>query len=246
MRVSASSAAYCERDGRDFDLLGEPANFFSNFFQIAAGLRYTYGVAQQKNLDVNVLGGVLYTAVACGSAIWHSVGLAWTLVLDLAIPFAFIAWFGYNWGYRVLRIRSVWLRFGFLFFALGGTGALVSLYTSPAFSVHWAWFVVLVAAAVWHRLICDWRPNGILASAGLYGVGLACYAMDRVLCEDERKGYQIGSHWLWHVFSALGGLLLLHSLPPEDWNAPGHDVDPWCGCFRRRAVPGEKVAPAVR
>ena len=236
MRVSAASAAYCERDGRDFDLLGEPANFFSNFFQIAVGIHYCVRVAKLENLDVNVLGGILYVLVACGSAVWHSVGLAWTLTLDLVIPFVFIAWFGYNWGYRVLRIRSVPLRFGFLLVALGGTGALVSLYTSPAFSIHWAWFAVLVACAAWHFAVCSWRPYSVLASAALYAAGLVCYALDRVACEDEKRGYQIGTHWLWHVFSALGGLLLLHSLPPEDWFVPGHNVDPFCGCLKTSAV----------
>ena len=236
MRVSASSGAYCERDGRDFDLLGEPLNLFSNGLQIGIGAHYCVTVSQRKNLDANLLGGVLYTAVAFGSAIWHSVGFGWALLLDLVIPFFFIAWFGFNWGFRVLRIRSVPLRFAFLLATLGGTGALVAAYASPVFSVHWAWFAVLLVAAAWHRLVCSWRPHGILLAAALYAVGLLFYGADRVMCTDEKKGYQPGFHWLWHVFSALGGLLLLKALPPEDWRAPGHDIDPWCGCLEAGAV----------
>lgn len=199
----------------------------------------------RKNLDANLLGGILYVCVAVGSAIWHSVGLEWTLLLDLAIPFLFIAWFGFNWSFRVLRVRSVPLRFGFLVFGLGATGALVALYTSPAISVHWAWFLVLVLGATWHAYICTWRPFGMFKAAVLYAVGLVCYAFDRTMCTDEKKGYQIGFHWLWHVFSALGGLLLLHSLPPEDWEAPGHNIDPFCGCLKRNAAPPTKVAPVT-
>ena len=243
MRVSASSGAYCERDGRDFDLLGEPANLFSNLFQIAIGAHYCVTVARDRRLDANLLGGVLYVCVALGSAIWHSVGLSWTLLLDLAVPFAFIAWFGFNWGFRVLRIRSVALRFAFLAAALGCTGGLVDAYASPVFSVHWAWFLVLMVGAVWHRTVCAWRPNGVLLAAALYAAGLLFYGADRVLCEDEKEGYQPGFHWLWHIFSALGGRLLLGALPPEDWRAPGHDIDPWCGCLKGSAVP-TKVTPA--
>ena len=237
MKVSATSAAYCERDGDDFNLLGEPCNFFSNFVQILVGIIYCVRVSKQKNFDVNLPGGIIYTLVAVGSAIWHSVGLQWALYLDLGIPFIFISWFMYNWAYRQLGIRSVPKRFGAMICGLGIIGSLSTFYTSPLIGVHWGWFTVLVMGGFVHFYVSTWHRWRILQASAFYAIGLFFFAADRELCKDEQDGYQPGFHWLWHLFSATGGLILLYSLPPEDWFIEGHDIqDIWCGCFKESAV----------
>lgn len=242
--VDERAQAYCERDGDGFDLLGEPMNFFSNFLQIGIGLAYSAKVSQEPHLDVNLPGAVLYTLTGVGSAIWHSVALTATYALDMVIPIMFIGWFSFNWAYRVLHLRSVALRITAMLVAYGGMATLAVTYDSPLFGVHWSWISLLLILAVLHYRLCTWRPRALLKAFLIMSMALCCYALDRVACQNERSGYQPGFHWLWHVISAFGGLMLLRSLPPEDWYVEGHDVkDIWCGGCLPDAVSDR--APAI-
>jgi hypothetical protein len=237
--VSSASQAYCERDGANFNLLGEPMNVSSNVVQIGLGIWFCLKTTKQKNRDVDLPGGFLFTAVAVGSAVWHSLGYGWALYLDLMIPFLFIAWFGFNWGFRQLAIRSVPLRCAFIAVALSCTGALSAVYTSPSVGVHLSWFSVLLFMGFVNVRVSTYKKYNILYSAAFYAVGLMFYAFDRELCEDEKPGYNPGFHWVWHLFSCGGGWVLLHSLPPEDHFVDGHNITPF-GCCRRAAVAPER------
>ena len=245
MRTDSRSQAYCERDGNKIDPWGEPLNVVSNGPQLVLGLWYMVKVHRDANIDVQLPGAMLYTATAMGSTIWHAVGITATYYFDIALPVAFIGWFTFNYAYRVLGVRSVALRFAATFGSYGGLGVLAYIHDSNLLGVHWAWIALLLPLAVVHKLKCTWKPNALLKSWLVMCVALFWYAADRAFCKDEQPGYQPGYHWLWHLFSAIGGFLILHSLPPEDWAKPGHAIDdPWCGGLRRDAV-GRSVHPAT-
>ena len=227
-----SDEIYCERNSPEFNLLGEPINLFSNFFQIGLGLSYCYRVrnvlprnvellGNPRNVEllgnprnVELLGGILYTLVGIGSSIWHSFGLTWTLVLDLFFPALFILWFSYHWTNRVLGIENVCLRFVALGFISGLSNFLGNFFQVAYIDGHWSWSTTIVLLGLVHKWKSNWKPNLIIISSFLYGIALVFYALDTILCDEDSEDYQLGYHWVWHIFSSLGGFCLLLSLPP--------------------------------
>lgn len=209
-----SDEIYCERNSSEFNLLGEPINLFSNFFQIGIGLTYCYRVRKIKPRHVELLGGILYTLVGIGSSIWHSFGLTWTLILDLFFPALFILWFSYHWTNRVLGIKNVCLRFVALGFISGLSNFLGNFFQVAYIGAHWSWFTTIVLLGLVHKWKSNWKPNLIIISSLLYGIALVFYALDTILCDEDSLDYQLGYHWVWHIFSSLGGFCLLLSLPP--------------------------------
>ena len=229
---------YCERVGTEFNANGEPFNTYSTLFQLALGLLYIGFVSTRENHDIGLLGGVLFAAVALGAFLWHMLAFNWAYLLDMTLPMFFVVWFTWHWGWRVCRFRRVWPRFAFALVAFGLFGALYGV--GPRFplykytSVHWVWWALLLVLSPIHWAISTYRRYAIAIATLILLIAIVFYGWDKAMIVHGTC-WQPGTHFLWHLFAATGFFGLLLSLPPEDWESPGLNLEPWLGSALRCA-----------
>ena len=234
--IDAVVDLYCERTDETFNFFAEPANTFTNLYQLALGVVFMARACRSSRWDINIAGGLLYCLVAIGAFVWHATGLNFTYFLDMFFPMLLVVWFGYHWLWRVGRIKRVWPRVVgivlalVIFLGMAAIGPRFPLYAYT--SVHWVWFVLLLVLALVHHRISTYQPRRLYLSVAILALSLFFYGLDKKMEADGACWPPVGWHWAWHVVSATGFFVLINVLPPEDHESPGLDLAPCYSCFR--------------
>ena len=134
--------------------------------------------------------------------------------------------------------------------ALGLGVGIPATFPLPYVNVHYGWWAMLFVIAVLHYVYSTWKPFIVLSAWATITVALGFYMADPLcLSRGDHPGYLPGTHFMWHVLSGAGTFILLLSLPPEDWEDPGRDIDgKWYKLWmeRRLAPAGSQPFPPPR
>lgn len=201
---------YCERLSGAF--WAEPWNALTNgaFLLVAVAAFLLWRRSGGSDRPALAL-TLLVLAIGIGSFLYHTMPQGWTLAADV-VPIQLFA-FCY-FGLALVRFFGLSLRatvlgtLAFFAFALLLSGGLGPLLPQPARgSVGYAAFLLGLAGVTGALLR---RPDGretarLVGSAGVvFALSLAFRTLDGALCD----GWNMGTHWLWHLLNA-GVLYLL-------------------------------------
>jgi len=177
---------YCERTS--FGLWGEPANFISNIaFLIPAYIAY-----RRKSKFFTVLP----LLIAAASLFYHSFANELTYLIDVSCIISTIVFY-YMFFFNSIGIKKVW--------AVGGVlSYLVFLMMSlQALPLEYSYYGVLpLMAAQLAMLFSKSRHMDclkVLMGLGAFSFALVARFYDAAICES----FPHGTHFLWHIFSAL-------------------------------------------
>ena len=204
---------YCER--LDASFWAEPINAITNIsFLIAAYLAWRY--ARRKggvDLWTGVLIGIV-VAIGIGSFLFHTVAQFWSLLADV-IP---ITLFIYVYLFIPLRRffkLGFWPAAGFYALLIAFDIFVVRQVMPPREEILWAngseqYLFPLIAMLIFIPFMI-WKNvegTGLLAGAALvFIVSLTARTLDNAVCAQ----FELGTHFLWHIFNGLmlGMLLFL-------------------------------------
>lgn len=199
MRLTAQIDAYCERLGPG--LWAEPLNLLTNAAFVVAALimaRRLRGTGMPSGTALVAL----LALIGVGSALWHSLAMAWTGVADVLPILAFVL------VYIHAAHRQVWGQGRAV--ALAWTAAFVpyAVVTAMLFarlpglgdSAGYAPIALLIFA---HALLLRHRApqvaRGFALGAAILVASLAARTLDDPLCAV----WPVGTHLLWHLLNAV-------------------------------------------
>ena len=219
---------FCE--GYESGWVKQPIGVWSDLAFIAAGLAVVF-IAGTRPLpapnpmaDPNSLIPLGYALALIfmgpGSMVYHASLKLWAGWFD---NMSIILWAGFALSYTVTRLLGawfgaplelVWLLFGVIAVGVGALTATNKL--SPRNSqliVAGAWFIVelLLMIAAWlgftpgFQRSTGWFIAAVIAFALAFACWLPSGAVWRIWCEPESP---IQGHGFWHLFAAIGGLLI--------------------------------------
>lgn len=206
-------SAYCERAGPG--LWAEPANTLSNLaYVIAAAVVWRMQARLKAEAgacpaDVQLLAPLLLL-VAGGSFLFHALATRWAGTLDTLFILSFCCAFLYSFLLHVMGAGNRTALAGAAVFAV--ISYAVSRFAPPAILNGSLGYVpnliVLIALTVYlaHRRASSARAFGV--ASVLFCVALALRTVDRELCAR----FPLGTHFLWHLSSALVLWLLSREL----------------------------------
>ncbi len=202
---------YCERSNDT--LLGEPLNAVSNIgFFIAAWLLWRIYRHHRPKIvaspDIPVL--IMLTAImGAGSMIFHSVATFGAMFFDI-IP---ILCFALLYVYIFARTLLEWNRLlsALLFFLLINVNLVYKYYVIRAIDGYVSYiptFLFLFGLALWMFYHRHPSARTIALATGMAFVALYFRTMDRIWCH----AFPLGTHFLWHGFTALSVYLLVREV----------------------------------
>jgi ceramidase len=198
---------YCERLGPG--LWGEPLNTSTNlaFFLAAWGAGRLARRAGRRSLGIAVL-IALMAAIGTGSALFHTFATPWARVLDVLPILVFQLYFLWLYCRTVMCLgpsSSGGAVAGLLIGALVGRRFPAVLNGSLAYAPA---LVVLIGLGVFHFKKAKRERLAMLAASGAFALGLLFRTIDSPDC----RYVPVGSHFLWHVFTALVTYLSMKAL----------------------------------
>lgn len=201
---------YCERAGPG--LLAEPLNAISSLAFVAVAILSWRYLARDR---VAVFGArilaALIVAVACASLAWHSLATAWARWLDISALLAFqVAWL---WIYlrQALGVAPRTAYLVLLAFGLSLVPAAAQATSSNGLLLYLPTLATLLALGLHRRLGARREPNSLLVAAALFAIALALRTVDAPLC----AAIPVGTHFAWHLLTALVVWLALRALSPD-------------------------------
>ena len=208
--------AFCER--RSPSLWDEPLNLATNLALVVAAGLLVRRAAQLRSEGAQVPPSVqaliaLIAAMALSSAAYHMAATRWAGVSDamavrvfaLYFSVCFLRWLvGWSWS-RVLLVLPLFAALGLLVpQSFVPTRGLLTFVATPLLPGLLGLVVFSTALAL--RNDAAWRPMALAAAA--FGVALVCHRADRALCD----AVPTGTHFLWHVFSAVTVYLITRAV----------------------------------
>lgn len=200
---------YCER-GDSLEFFAEPLNAISNLAFIFAGFGIYRLLIKNRIQQIEykiVL--ILILLVGFGSFLWHATRNSFTLLLDIvptALTFTLITYIFLSklMQNRLLALLIAMLLLPVRFFisSFAPTDIISSLIRN---SIIFTTFLVLI---VW-----SFKKHGRIAFEGLsvlviYLLAISTRGIDLQVCPT----FNIGTHFLWHIFNALAAYLALRFL----------------------------------
>ena len=198
---------YCERLGPG--LWSEPVNALTNCaFLIAAWLSWRLACKRQTIPSGIWLLVGLMGSIGVGSGLFHTFATNWARILDVVPILLFQLVFVWIYCRRIIEIR-----FGYT------VGVLVVYFMSALVGrqfphilngslIYAPTMVVLTALGIYHSATQRVEPYVILSTTGVFLVALACRTMDEVICPQ----LSLGTHFMWHICTAIVLYLLMRGL----------------------------------
>lgn len=203
--------SYCESS--EFYFTTQPLNTISSVaFPIAAYLLYRMISPAHPRWQRVWPMLVLCVLIGVGSVLWHSVQKPWALVADIAPIFTFL----FVFQYAFLKKFTDWTQKRIVLDMLGlaasmGLASLVMndifLQKSNAF-VPVAFWLVYAGVEVGQRFPRQARL--CFMAAPVFALAIALRILDMPLCGD----LSMGTHYFWHIFSALTLYLVMCCFKP--------------------------------
>ena len=189
---------YCERVSSGF--WAEPVNAFTNFgFVFAAYFCWRMARREQVRDSSIVAITVMIVAIGIGSFLFHTMPSAVTRWLDVAPVFVF------QLLYLGLYCRRI------IGFSLAGCGLLVLVFLVTALVasqfldlingslIYLPALLVIFVLGVCHYQSQKIERSLLLAAACVFVFSLVLRSVDNGIC----MGFELGTHFLWHVLNAL-------------------------------------------
>lgn len=200
---------YCERAGSG--LLAEPLNALSNLaFVVVAALLWRMQARGREPDEAFRILIALILAFAVASFAWHSVARPLARWFDIAALLAF----QFVWLWVYLRRSFGFARrhagVGLLAFALCLLPAVSQAAASNGLLLYLPTLAVLLVLGLHRRPGSTRAANRLFAAATLFAVALGLRTLDTPLCAS----IPVGTHFAWHLLTALVLWLVMRSLPP--------------------------------
>ena len=198
---------YCERLGPG--LLAEPINLFTNLgFPVAAYAMWRLA-SRLGQLDIQTwLLIAVCVVVGIGSGLFHSFATQWAQILDIVPILLLQLLFLWTYGRRLVGVPAPLLAAGLALYVgaalLGRQLPHVlngSLIYTPA-------FVLTVVLGLYHHAHMRVARSSILVGAAVLLLALMCRSLDQALCVY----FPVGTHFGWHLLSALLFYLIVRAL----------------------------------
>lgn len=188
----------------------EPLNIFSSlvFLLAFAALHKIYRRGTPDRVFLVMIWLVL--AIGVGSMLWHSTGEPWALALDIAPIALLVPLYLLVFTQRVFHWHPAlaWLVIACVFLCI----YLASLVANDVLLQKSNAFVpvvlVLGGLALYLRSRDARAAQVFLVAALCFALAIACRALDIWLCAS----LPMGTHFLWHIFSAVTVYLLVKDL----------------------------------
>ena len=198
---------YCERLGPG--LWAEPVNAITNAaFLLAAWAAWR--ISQQHRLtspSVWLLLGLM-VAIGVGSGLFHTFATTWARVLDVVPILLFSLIYIWVYSRRIVRLPAPRVAIFVTIYLVAALSArqfpdvlTQSLTYAPA-------AVVLLGAGSYHYLTQRAEPLQLLYATGVFITALTFRTVDTPICPYVA----LGTHFLWHLFSAAMLCLLMNGL----------------------------------
>lgn len=203
--------SYCESS--DFFFTTQPLNSFSSvaFFLVALILVITIPLHHPRWRRLCPF-AALCVLIGVGSSLWHVVQEPWALVADITPIFVFLFFFQYHF----LKKFTDWSR-ARIFKDMVGLAALMglaSLVMNEVFLQKSNAFVPVVAWLAYIGVVIGQRfpkqARRCFMAAGFFALAIVARIIDMPLCEQ----WHYGTHFLWHMLSALTLYLVLSCFTP--------------------------------
>lgn len=191
-------------------LIAQPWNTYSNalFFVFAFMLyqRYQLMSTQEQTplLQTLCLSPIL---IGMGSTVWHATMIGWTLSIDVASIGVFAALF-IIYGMRHILQKTWWMTVGAIV-AVVVLGAVTTRLTVDMIPQKSGGFIPLALIILGIGGALTAKKH---SSAGYYyaaGFAMLCAALFRVSDEAMCTAIPMGTHWLWHVLTAITAYLMI-------------------------------------
>lgn len=198
---------YCERLGSG--IWAEPVNATTNLaFLLVAWLAWRAAEqARVLSADIRVLIG-LTAFIAVGSGLFHTLATTWARVLDEVPILLFQLAFVWIYCRRIIGMRPMHVAGILLAYLAAAFWARQFPHLLNGSLTYAPALVVLILLGGYHygtgrsrRTLLLWAPLVFLASLGFR-------TADAAVCPY----FPLGTHFLWHVFSAVLLYLLMHGL----------------------------------
>lgn len=202
---------YCERvsDG----LLAEPANVLSSFgFVLAALLVYRMHKSSRAltgPMPELMILLFLATCMAIGSALFHSLSTMGSILFDVVPIFFFVLFYLYVFARNLLGLSAVK---SVAMFAVLAAGNLIYKYhvfrAADGYISYIPTFIFLATLALYMLIRRHPSAKRVLLASCIAFASLYLRIVDRQWC----GAWPMGTHFLWHLCSALVVYILMREL----------------------------------
>lgn len=193
---------YCER-GFESGLFSEPVNAVTNLLFIAFGF-LGYRFFKRSNLtDGRVLSlPFIFASIGVGSLLFHTWRNTTTVIFD-AIPIYIFILFAL---FLLLGKLTTHLRSSLLIALFVVLEVVISAYLPKDIlngSIRHlvAWMFIIIVAYFTHRRYGEIVRRPLAMLLIFYATGIFFRSMDMAFCQ----AFPLGTHFLWHIFTALAG-----------------------------------------
>ena len=198
---------YCERVAPD--VLGEPLNAATNAaLLISAWFAWRYARQSGKADGAITLLVVLMIAFGVGSTLFHTFANATTRWLDVLPIAAFIATYLWLYVRRVLQAPAAIATICTAAFVVAAAGARQfpdilngSIIYAPA-------LILVTGLGVAHLIREHHERPTLIAAAGVFMAAVGFRTIDNAVCAS----FTVGTHFLWHLLTALSLYLAMRAL----------------------------------
>jgi hypothetical protein len=198
---------YCERISPDF--WAEPVNALTNLGFVLGAWMIWCLARRERALDTGIVALIgLIVAISLGSFLFHTLASRLTRWLDILPIFIFQLLYLGLYCRRVvcLPMTLTWLLL--LIFLLTALGAAqFSAYLNGSLIYAPAWLSIVILGWYHYRSQRAGRSL-LLATAGLFLLSIALRSIDISVCAR----FELGTHFLWHLFNALVIYLVMAAL----------------------------------
>ncbi|MSQ28485.1 MAG: hypothetical protein EXR51_10170 [Dehalococcoidia bacterium] len=208
---------YCERLGSG--LWAEPFNALSNLAFLFAAWAAWHSARRPDS--VRPPGGLmlligLIASIGAGSGLFHTFSTPWAYILDIGPIFLFQLCAVWTYLRRVAGVSRMGSGFAVAAF-FGATMAARQFPDLMNGSFHYLpGFGVLLGLGVYHHNRRLEERSTLLVATGVFAVALATRTVDQAVC----PAIPIGTHFVWHILTALTTYLVIRALIPA-WRGAG-------------------------
>jgi hypothetical protein len=205
--VERSVTEYCERV--DNSIFGEPINLLTNLTFIISAC-FVFRLLKEKKVQDNtykfLIGIILMIGV--GSASWHSFRTSLAHALDFVPIFIFFLSFLFLMLEKLLKSKSQAILLTSTYFVLQLSVSFLFpqiLNGSIRHIVNIGIFILLI---LWIKKKYRRLNSSVYLAFGTYSVGVLFRSMDSLVCSN----FHLGTHFLWHIFTAMATYYSVASL----------------------------------
>ena len=198
---------YCERTTPEF--WAEPVNAVTNLGFVFSAWMVWRLARREQVLDMGIVTLIgMIVAIGLGSFLFHTLASQVTRWLDILPIFTFQLLYLGLYCRRVIRLPMTLTCLLLLFFLLAAlVASQLSAYLNGSLIYAPAWLTIVILGWYHHRSHNAARSL-LLETAGILLMSLALRSIDISVC----SGFELGTHFLWHIFNALVIYLVMLAL----------------------------------